>query len=86
MTNPWIDHVKQYANAHNLSYREALSKAKPTYNPTGGSRNSDIVKALIGKNKFDINRVNDPSEYLLKKYVPAPKKTRRKKIKDVIKR
>ena len=30
-TNPWIAHVKAYAKKHNLSYGDAISKARPSY-------------------------------------------------------
>lgn len=30
-TNPWIIHVKQYASKHNVSYREAMKLARPSY-------------------------------------------------------
>lgn len=29
--SPWITHVKKYAKTHNISYGEALSKARSTY-------------------------------------------------------
>jgi hypothetical protein len=39
MPNPWITHVKEYCNTHNCSYKEALKKAKSTYNKQkGGAR------------------------------------------------
>ena len=31
-SNGWITHVKEYAKIHNISYKEALSKASSTYN------------------------------------------------------
>lgn len=31
MSNSWIDHVKSYAEKHNISYKESLSKAKESY-------------------------------------------------------
>ena len=31
LDNSWIEHCKQYANKHNISYKEALSKAKESY-------------------------------------------------------
>ena len=31
MSNKWIAHVKQYAADNNMSYKDALSKAKATY-------------------------------------------------------
>ena len=30
-TNPWIAHVKAYAKKHNLSYGDAISKARSSY-------------------------------------------------------
>jgi len=36
MTNPWIQHVKQYAKEHNLSYKDALKKARPSYQKGSG--------------------------------------------------
>jgi len=39
MTNPWISHLKKYHAAHpNLSYKEAMVKAKSSYKPIGGSK------------------------------------------------
>ena len=39
--NPWISHVKHYAKQHNVSYKEALKKAKSSYRPVkGGSLKS----------------------------------------------
>lgn len=29
--NPWIQHCKDYAKKYNVSYREALKLAKPSY-------------------------------------------------------
>ena len=68
MTNPWIEHVKSYAIEHNISYREALSQAKETYVKSGGSRKSNIVRVLIATNRFNINKVNNPSKHLISKY------------------
>lgn len=54
MTNNWIEHVKNYANEHNISYREALSKSKSTYNKgvKGGSLTASETGALI-KSSYD---------------------------------
>ena len=30
-TNPWVTHVKAYAKKHNLSYGDAISKARSSY-------------------------------------------------------
>ena len=69
MSNPWIEHVKKYAKTHQLSYGDALLKAKKSYTrTTGGSRKSDIVRVLTATNKFDIKRIKNPSQYLKDKY------------------
>ena len=44
MANPWITHVKQYAKTHNISYREALKRAKSTYKKKGGKVKGGKVK------------------------------------------
>lgn len=31
MANSWIIHVKAYAKKHNISYKDALKKAKSSY-------------------------------------------------------
>ena len=31
MPSAWITHVKQYAKDNNISYKDALKKASPTY-------------------------------------------------------
>jgi type IV secretory pathway VirB10-like protein len=74
MTTTWIQHVKQYQNEHDCSYREALSKAKQTY--TGGSlKSSGYIKRLIKEDKINIDKIKNPSTYILARYgkkQPAP--------------
>lgn len=36
MTNPWITHVKKYASDHNMSYKDAMVKAKSSYMKQNG--------------------------------------------------
>ena len=36
MANEWIEHCKAYAKANNCSYKEAMSKAKPSYKKGSG--------------------------------------------------
>ena len=31
MPSSWINHVKEYAKTHNISYKDALKKASSTY-------------------------------------------------------
>jgi hypothetical protein len=33
MVSPWITHLKAYASKHKISYKEAMSKARPSYKP-----------------------------------------------------
>ena len=34
-SNPWIEHVKNYAKLHNLKYGDAMKKAKQSYVAVG---------------------------------------------------
>lgn len=34
MPNKWIQHVKDYAKQHGLSYKDAMSQAKSSYKPS----------------------------------------------------
>lgn len=36
MTNPWIEHVKQYAKEHNITYKQSLKEARADYKPVEG--------------------------------------------------
>ncbi len=36
MNNNWLEHVKQYQQEHNVSYKEALKLASKTYKISGG--------------------------------------------------
>lgn len=69
MPNKWIEFVKKTQRDKNISYKDALTVAKTLYNK-GGSINSDKVKAIYYMNpsKFNINRVKDPSEFLIKEF------------------
>ena len=49
--NPWILHVKKYALEHNLSYKDAMSKAKPTYKKIQGSGIFDVFGKLYNMDK-----------------------------------
>lgn len=33
MANRWVEHCKAYAKKHNISYKDALTQAKPSYKP-----------------------------------------------------
>lgn len=54
MGNSWIEHVKKYAQEHNIKYKEAMSKAKATYKGSkkGGSLTAAETGALI-KSSYD---------------------------------
>lgn len=46
MSNPWIEHVRNYQKQNGCSYREAMSRSKDSYQKqTGGSLKSVVRKA-----------------------------------------
>lgn len=48
MSNPWIEHVRNFQKQNGCSYREAMSRSKATYQKqTGGSLKSVVRK--VGK-------------------------------------
>ena len=49
MANSWIVFVKAYAKKHNMSYREAMKKAKPSYKKKDSKTMVD--KKVTGKGK-----------------------------------
>lgn len=55
--NPWINHVKKYSKDHNISYREAMKKAKPSYKKKGKGIFSKILKSRP-KNVNDFMKKN----------------------------
>jgi hypothetical protein len=44
MVSAWILHVKAYQKKHNVSYKEAMSKAKASYK--GGAKKDDKKKPV----------------------------------------
>lgn len=50
-TNPWITHVKNYAQAHNMKYGCALSdpKCKSTYKSRSGDGLFGDIARSVGK-------------------------------------
>lgn len=51
MSNAWINHVKNYSLQNNVSYKEALTLAKPTYRKLrgyglSGSKNSKKIQPI----------------------------------------
>ena len=70
MSNPWIQHVKAHATANNITFKRALTEAKPTYRPnrartpdTGGSK-SGYVRKLIATGEVNVSKIKKPSEWL----------------------
>ncbi len=41
MASAWIEHVKAYAKKNKISYKEAMSKAKPSYKKKDTSKTKD---------------------------------------------
>jgi len=58
--NTWIEHVKKYAKEHNISYGEAISKARSSYKPT-------VVKAYIAPEDKKIVKIDSKLNKLLNK-------------------
>lgn len=57
--NPWITHVKQYQNANNCSYREALKGASKTYQKQKGGNKSttaDITRGTVGVLRYGMQK------------------------------
>ena len=68
MSNPWIQHVKAHATANNITYKRALTEAKPTYRartPDTGSK-SGYVRKLIATGEVNVSKIKKPSEWLKK--------------------
>ena len=74
MVNQWIQHVKQYANQHGISYSEALKKSKSYINQkviTPDSPFSHLEVFTISKTE-----IKNPSKWKTELYFPVkPKKT-----------
>ena len=62
MNNSWIQFVKHVQQTENISFKDALILSKDLYSK-GSSINSQKTAIIFMKNrdKFDINRVNNPS-------------------------
>lgn len=45
--NPWIEHVFDYAYKHDVSYRDALSEAGPSYRKLTGTKKTPKKKVII---------------------------------------
>jgi len=44
MVNAWISHVQSYAKKHNISYKDAITKARPSYKGGSSSKSSKKMK------------------------------------------
>ena len=76
----WIEHVKQYAKDHNISYREALSQSRHSYGGNGSGQASGFIQRMIAENKFDITKMKNPSQDLIDKY---GKKSRKDELNEL---
>lgn len=76
MSNPWINHVKQYSHNKNMTYGQAMKcpDCKNSYDKShsGGSMQSNVVSKMIATGKFDINKMKNPSPWLINKYGNKP--------------
>ena len=49
MTSAWIQHVKMIQKEKGISYKEAMSVAKATYNPTSKKGGTRCVTSLCSR-------------------------------------
>lgn len=61
----WINHVKQYASDNNISYKEAMKQAKPSYKKMGGSLTALETKDLLNSSYNKKNK--DYGDYKIDK-------------------
>ena len=51
MASEWINHVKAYQKKHNVSYKEAMSKAKASYKGKGAKKDEKKKPVKKGAKK-----------------------------------
>tara|TARA_Y100000361_G_C11013652_1_gene265711 strand:- start:49 stop:510 length:462 start_codon:yes stop_codon:yes gene_type:complete len=51
MANSWIEHVKAYAKKNGVSYKEAITKARPSYKKQNAKDRKDESKGMKGQVK-----------------------------------
>jgi hypothetical protein len=59
MPSKWIQHVLAYQKEHNVTYKEAMSKAKSTYVKSVPKKKEKKVKKVVEKPEL-----KDTSDYL----------------------
>lgn len=58
MASEWLDHVKAYAKKNNVSYKEAMSKAKASYKPKGKKVDKKkMTKSTRGDSKKEMEKM-----------------------------
>lgn len=66
MVSEWIKLVKQIQGQQGISYKEALVEASKKYQ-SGGSSKSNYIKHIMYKDKFDVSKMKEKSDYFKKK-------------------
>jgi hypothetical protein len=61
----WTDHVKQYAKDNGISYKDAMSQARSSYNKVGGSLTAQETKDLLNSSYNKKNK--DYGDYKIDK-------------------
>lgn len=79
MANSWIDHVKAYAAKNKISYKEAITKARPSYKKQGAKDRKDESKGMKGQVKGTKSKTARNFE---KKVKADPKRGRKKMKKE----
>ena len=80
MANSWIEHVKAYAAKNKMSYKEAISKARPSYKKQTAKDKKDESKGMKGQVKGTKSKSNRNFE---KKVKADPKRGRKKMKKNM---
>ncbi len=84
--NEWISHVKRYAKQHNMSYKEAMSKARPSYKPKPKSkkqRGGGLVEGIVD---IGVSQTKDHINHIKKGIDKSKKRKKPKNFKEGLKR
>lgn len=77
MPNPWIEHIKTFAEKNDMTYGQALKspECKASYKKVkGGGKASGYIQRILAEKKppFEISKVKNPSENLKKRFQSSP--------------
>lgn len=67
-SSPWVAHVKQYQQQHGVSYKEAMSLARPSYTPVSSGGKFSIHKAHKALKRKHVGRKIQNSVHRAQKF------------------